>query len=355
MVEGLLVVLLAAGGTDVADASARNDLATLNTLLSAGNSFNASGDEEAPVLRAAGRGHTAVVARLLDAGADVDSTDRSGITPLMRAAQNGRLATVELLLARGARVNHTNVAGYAAIMWCRRNGYHEVEKILLAAGAEELANPDDALDEPIPNRRLSKQSEAIYEFLAAAKVGRKRELLALLDEGVPVDGRNRHGETALMKAAAAGHRKMVKLLLDERRADANLRDRFGYTALMVAAKHNEAKIAYDLIRAGARVDSRYRIGAWPADDGTALMLAANAGHIDVVRLLLKKRANPNSRTSTGNTALMYASREGRLDVVELLLKVGADRTLVNNDGDDARALAAGHGHHEVVALLAPPG
>jgi len=149
MVGGITLVFslqLLAGADDVASAAAHNDLPRLDSLLKAGASANATGNDEPPHQRAATRGHTEIVARLLDAGADVNAVDRSGITPLMRAAQNGRVEMVELLLARGAKVNHTNVAGYTAIMWTRRNGYHDVEKLLLTAGAEELDNPDDSLD-----------------------------------------------------------------------------------------------------------------------------------------------------------------------------------------------------------------
>ena len=47
-------------------------------------------------------GHVEVVARLLDAGADVNQPSVDAKTALMGAAMNGHFAVVELLLSRGA-------------------------------------------------------------------------------------------------------------------------------------------------------------------------------------------------------------------------------------------------------------
>jgi ankyrin repeat protein len=52
--------------------------------------------------------------------------------------------------------------------------------------------------------------------------------------------------------------------------------------------------------------------------------AAQAGHAEIVRVLLDAKANPNARKKNGVTPLVGASFGGHVEVVGVLLKSGAD-------------------------------
>ena len=56
-----------------------------------------------PLWLASVNGNAAVIAMLLEAGADADSASADGETALMVAARTGKADAVEALLARGAR------------------------------------------------------------------------------------------------------------------------------------------------------------------------------------------------------------------------------------------------------------
>ena len=53
------------------------------------------------------------------------------------------------------------------------------------------------------------------------------------------------------------------------------------------------------------------------------MYASWRVQIEVVKLLIEKGADVNSRNDTGGTALMFASGRGHTEVAQLLIEVGA--------------------------------
>ncbi|KAL1903269.1 hypothetical protein Sste5346_000554 [Sporothrix stenoceras] len=59
-------------------------------------------------------------------------------------------------------------------------------------------------------------------------------------------------------------------------------------------------------------------------DKMALHCAANQGHIDIVRCLLEKNADPNVSDGSGSTPLALAAVSGHAETVHLLLENGAD-------------------------------
>ncbi len=73
-----------------------------------------------------------------------------------------------------------------------------------------------------------------------------------------------------------------------------------------------------------------------AEDGsTALIIASNTGHTDVVKHLLTLGANPNTKTNNGWTALHAAADDGYKEIVEVLLQSGADTSLTYRNMDAA--------------------
>jgi hypothetical protein len=66
---------------------------------------------------------------------------------------------------------------------------------------------------------------------------------------------------------------------------------------------------------------------------TPLQYAANAGHLEIVQLLLEFGADINKgRIDTGATPLYGASIRGHLEVVKLLIENGADINKSDNNG-----------------------
>jgi ankyrin repeat protein len=103
--------------------------AASRALLAAGSDVNArseNGLSVLPIHSATAGNHDDVVAVLVDAGADVNATQRHGWTPLHGAAQNGSLASVERLLAAGADPAARNDDGTSAIDLARAAGHEAI-------------------------------------------------------------------------------------------------------------------------------------------------------------------------------------------------------------------------------------
>jgi len=119
---------------DVLAAVAARDLAALGTALAEGGDPNQRGAGAEPALsHAAWFGEPAMVAALLQAGAEVDATSEVGNTALMHAAARGYLEVVRLLLAGGADPGHRNKWNLSAVDWAQWPESHaEIEAELAA-------------------------------------------------------------------------------------------------------------------------------------------------------------------------------------------------------------------------------
>ena len=105
----------------------------------------------------------------------------------------------------------------------------------------------------------------------------------------------------LFAAAERGDLEAVRRCLragcDVNAADTRSLTGCGYTPLHYAADANHVELIRLLIRAGAAVDSGDVTGATP------LWRACNAGHLDAARELLAAGAGPNVRNGDGYSCL----------------------------------------------------
>ena len=125
--------------------------------------------------------------------------------------------------------------------------------------------------------------------------------LLLAQPGLQIDALNAAGESALMMAALKGEAEGLKLLL-ERGAKIN---RPGWSPLHYAASGPDPEIVRTLLDRGAEIDA-------PAPNGTTpLMMAAQYGSEDSVKLLLQRGADPGKRNQKNLSAADFAKLAGR--------------------------------------------
>ncbi len=157
--------------------------------------------------------------------------------------------------------------------------------------------------------------------------------------------------------------------------DPNTVDERGDHALVVAARAGALPVVKALVEGRAKINLRTRFGdsalmvaalgghmpvvKFLRDSGaeinqsgwTAVLYAAINGHSEIIRFLLEQGGDPTSAAPNGVTALMLAAREGHIDAVKMLLDYGADLKAKNEKGEDALAWAKNAERDAMVKFL----
>ena len=145
------------------------------------------------------------------------------------------------------------------------------------------------------------------------------------------------GNCLLFAAVHAGRPDMAELLV-KRGTDLECRKEEGDTALQRALDTDKPVVASKLTLLGANVNAK------PGRNSTYPPLqVALFNHVrkrpgfdlELIHLLLKKGADPNTKAERGYTALGLAISRGSPELIDILLNAGADPNLVDGEGATA--------------------
>lgn len=115
--------------------------------------------------------------------------------------------------------------------------------------------------------------------------------------------------------------------------------------LFLAAFAGRVELVRILIVRGAKLD------LVNADGATPLFVAAQNGHVKVVRELAIRGAKLDLANEEGATPLFVASQQGHLKVVRELLARGAKANLAMQDGVTPLLISHVRGHYEIIGEL----
>ncbi len=279
-------------------------------------------------------------------------------TLLVNLAARGTLTKPVLddLIARGADVNKKNRLGVFALpAACAKGNINEVRLLL--------------------RKEYGVDVNAIFEgatsLTHAAAYGDNQCLQALLDAGadpdiVAVSGQWK-GMDAESVARAQGYKQTAKLIaiakkkrqekkqgsktfIETERAQAKRATQSEIKLINLASKDELTELLiHDLLKKGINIDAKNH-------DMNALLLAAEAGNLGTVKVLVKWGADVNIHGPSNLTPLLMAILGKHTKVVEFLLYAGADPNIAPTDGEwaglDAAGIADRLGFTDIAKLIA---
>ncbi|XP_076070272.1 uncharacterized protein LOC143041969 [Mytilus galloprovincialis] len=124
---------------------------------------------------------------------------------------------------------------------------------------------------------------------------------------------------------------------------------WGKTPVMVAAQAGHLQIVRYLAEQGSILETRDKYG-W-----TPLSLAAVRGHLEIVCYLVKEGVNLETKDQRGMTPTMYAAERGHLEIVKFMNAQGSDLQVKSQVGMTPLQFAAERGHLEIVQFLKEKG
>lgn len=156
-------------------------------------------------------------------------------------------------------------------------------------------------------------------------------------EGMEVDEERGEGEEE------ANEEVKIKEIKDVPYID--VPDMFGRTALHYAAEFGHVEVAKLLIRRGASLEVQDKVKMTP------LAVAAQQGHLDCVKALVDGGANIEARDKVRRTPLIHAVKNGSVTVASYLVHMGADPNTSDSSINTAVHYAAAFGWKECLKYL----
>jgi len=280
------------------------EMAALTLRLGANPAAREEMTRETPLHKAALWSTPQMIGLLARAGAPLDARDWNGETALFTAARLGRADIVAALIAAGAAVDLPDAAGRTALL----------------AALQYRPQPDyrEGLDDAF----VSNAALAGADKNALAR-GRDHAATALLLAPLTEDV-----DRAFAEAVWGGYGEVARLLA-ARGALGQAVTQDGRPAL-AGTFHHQGLAMFELVAAAT---TRLSI-----DGNEAMISAAAAGRMDIVRALLDRRYPIDTRDRTGRTAFLAAAVEGRVDAVRQIVALGADIGAREEAGRDVAAL-----------------
>lgn len=286
-----------------------------------------------PLAIASHRGHMELVNSLLANHGRVDVFDLEGRSALHLAAEKGYIQVCDALLSNKAFINSKSRNGRTALHLAAMNGFTDLVKFLIKDHNAVI----DILT-------LKKQTPL---HLAAA-AGQIEVCKLLLELGANIDATDEQGQKPIHAAAQNNHSEVAKLFLQQHPSLVMATTKDGNTCAHIAAAQGSVTVIEELMKFDRQgvISARNRI-----TDATPLQIAAEGGHAEVVKALVRAGASITDENKSGFTAVHLAARNGHGQVLDVLRTSNTLRVTSKKLGVTPLHVAAYFGQADTVREL----
>ena len=280
-------------------ASTYGKLETVRELLRLGANSSmtvVAGKGGTPLHLAAGKGHKEIVSVLLDAGCPIDEVNIYGHSALHYAAEGGAVDVIDILVERDLDVNRIDNEGITPLHVASACGKLEAVHELLRLGANASMTAGAA--------------ECLTPLHLAAVRGHKEMVSVLLDAGCPIDVVDSGGLNALHYAALFGAVDVIAVLSEAMYSSEAHQPAGGEVQEMLVNKFQHGF-----------TNSKNPLDCCSSAGYTPALLAAMAGSVEVLKLLVSKHCDISIRSSFDLSIVEHAIMAGQMSKLIDMSKV----------------------------------
>ncbi|CAB3254545.1 unnamed protein product [Arctia plantaginis] len=326
---------------------------TFNTMRSNTDKFNYM---DTPLHTAVEIESLEAIQELLDAGVWVSCLNKAGETPLHVCVRRELEEHLQLL----ANYDYVNVNPLLAIVDVKDKNGHSVLQEAVETGW--VTGVCTALEAGADVTSKAKDGETpIHSAAARGDINILNEILSVAKQRDALDYQNEEGETALYKAIIHGHVDCVAQILTEG-ANVKINLPGDLNVLHVAADYGHVDVLRILLGYNEAVTESLinKLTAGDRRGFSPLHFAVSNNHKECVELLLSKGADIRLRSSCSphklSTPLHIAAAKNYVDIAKIILSFDSTTVHeVNGMGWFPLHTASHHGSRDVIALLLKEG
>eukprot|EP00250_Pteridium_aquilinum_P017277 c23544_g1_i3 orf=333-2561(+) len=286
-------------------------------------------------------GNDEAAQELLRKGANVEycicTDDGAQFRPIHLASKKGFLSVLKVLILHGCDLNARTEKGETAIMLCAIHGHQECFCELLHAGAD-FAATNKAGQSVIDVAKDTSQDRFVYQTLCNTILSGKKLYSSDLQVFSPLHFVAHHGNA-----------EVIRKQIERKDVDIDQQDKFGFSAAMIAAQAGHIEVFKVLIFAGAHIGLKNTKG------DTAMKLAGEHGNKEQCEKVVCDAILTGVLKGADFNEIHFAAKKGNCELLAHLLKHGHSISSLDGEGYTPLMVCVREGHAEACKFLLSQG